>query len=227
MDGSFFCMLKITVSLNGSLAYLYRDMAVSKRQMRALREIAYDLFRPHVLTEPESEPEPEPLPEVEVAAAASEAAVLPPLSDLYRMYDEYNRKYFGGRLPATKISYSGRMLIAGSYTPSRSEIKIGRKYHEIFPEEIADTLKHEMIHVINPRHDGKFKALAFRIGASLKAKSHPALRGNYKYLYVCPACGKEYPRRKRLRMAYCGICTTGRQFDDKYKLKLVKAKKVK
>lgn len=214
-------MPKITVSLNGSLAYLYRDMAVSKRQMKALREIAYDLFRPHVLTEPEPEVE------VAVAASASEAAVLPPLSDLYRMYDEYNREYFGGRLPATKISYSGRMLIAGSYTPLRNEIKIGRKYHEIFPEEIADTLKHEMIHIINPRHDGKFKALASRIGASLKAKSHPALRGNYKYLYVCPACGREYPRRKRLRMAYCGICTTGRQFDNKFKLKLVKAKKVK
>jgi predicted SprT family Zn-dependent metalloprotease len=151
--------------------------------------------------------------------------MLPDLSMLNTLFHEFNRQYFDSSLPTPGISYSDRMLIAGSFAPDKNEIRIGRKYHEIFPDEIEDTLKHEMIHIIYPNHDQNFKALAARIGASLKAKSHPALCGNCKYLYICPHCGKEYPRRKRLRMAYCGICATGGQFHANYKLKLLKSLK--
>jgi len=141
------------------------------------------------------------------------------------MYDCFNNIYFAGRLPFTKISYSDRMLIAGTFTPAKNEIKIGRKYHKIFSDEIEDTLKHEMIHIVNPRHDARFKKLAANIGASLKARVHPMLRGKYKYLYVCPACGIEYPRRKRFRMAYCGVCSKKYGINSIYKLKLLKSGK--
>lgn len=196
-------------------------MAISKKQLKALSAVSFDLFQPALAEPGPTEVFPEP-----AGIEIKEAAVLPPVSLLDSMYDDFNREYFGGKLPKAKISYSDRMLVAGSFTPGRNEIKIGRKYHEIFPEEIADTLKHEMIHVINQSHDRRFKAMAEKIGASLKAKSHPALRGNYKYLYVCPECGREYPRRKRLRMASCGICTKGRRYDERFKLRLVKSKKV-
>ncbi|MBN2227750.1 MAG: SprT-like domain-containing protein [candidate division Zixibacteria bacterium] len=141
------------------------------------------------------------------------------------MYDTFNEECFSGRLPEIKISYSNRMLIAGSYMPSTREIKIGRKYHAIFPDDLADTLKHEMIHVIYPNHDRGFKALAAKLGVSLKAKAHPSLRGPYKYLYICPVCGREYPRRKRLRMASCGVCSKGSSFDPRCKLQLARVKK--
>lgn len=147
---------------------------------------------------------------------------LPDIKELYVLFDNFNRIYFEGALPPVKIAYSDRMLIAGSYFPAKREIKIGRKYHQIFGNELEDTLKHEMIHVVNPRHDRSFKELAGRIGASLRAKSHPDLRGSFRYIYICPSCMKEYTRRKRLRMASCGICSPGGKFDPRFKLRLIK-----
>jgi len=138
------------------------------------------------------------------------------------MFERYNRIYFDNCLPRVDIEYSTRMLSAGSYTPSRKLIRIGRKYHELFPQDLADTMKHEMIHIQIFRHDSAFKAEAQRIGASIKARSHPLLRKPARYLYICGNCGREYPRQKRLRMASCGVCTSGKRFDPRFKLKLKK-----
>lgn len=150
---------------------------------------------------------------------------LPSVEELYRLFDVFNMVHFGGELPSVEIRYSERMLIAGTYTPGRKLIKIGRRYHEIFPEEVEDTLMHEMIHIKYPDHDAKFKAVAKRLGVSLKAHDHPALRAPYNYLYACPHCGKEYPRRRKYYMASCGVCSTGSKFDPRYKLVLKSAKK--
>lgn len=146
---------------------------------------------------------------------------LPGLADLYRMFDIYNRQYFGGKLPEVKISYSKRMMVAGGYYPSRKEIRISRKYHQLFPDEVYDTLKHEMIHIIHFKHDAAFKKMARKIGASIKANAHPSLRRPPKYVYICPGCFAEYPRQKRLRMASCGRCSKG-GFDRRFKLVLKK-----
>jgi predicted SprT family Zn-dependent metalloprotease len=147
---------------------------------------------------------------------------MPEVAELYRMFERFNWMYFAGQLPRVRIEYSKRMSSAGSYTPQRRLIRIGRKYHQLFPDELEDTLKHEMIHILHLRHGAAFKAEAARIGASVRAKSHPALRKPPKYVYRCPGCEREYPRQKRLRMASCGVCTTGRSFDPRYKLKLKK-----
>ncbi|RKX18388.1 MAG: hypothetical protein DRP35_09385 [Candidatus Zixiibacteriota bacterium] len=145
---------------------------------------------------------------------------LPTIEFLYQMFDHYNWLHFEGKLPQTKIEYSNRMLSAGSYTPSRKLIRIGRKYHEIFPDDIHDTLKHEMIHILHIRHDSAFKAVAKRIGTTLKAKYHPELRKPPKYLYECPNCKSQYPRQKRLRMASCGKCSGGK-YNNRFKLKRI------
>lgn len=146
---------------------------------------------------------------------------LPTVEFLYQMFDHYNWLYFEGKLLPVKIEYSNRMLSAGSYTPGCKLIKIGRKYHEVFPQDISDTLKHEMIHILHIRHDAAFKAVAKRIGATMKAKYHPQLRKPAKYLYECPTCKCQYPRQKRLRMASCGKCSGGK-YDNRFKLKLIK-----
>lgn len=140
---------------------------------------------------------------------------------LYQLFDKFNQQYFENKLPLTKIEYSNRMTNAGSYTPALKLIKISKKYHEIFPLDIEDTLKHEMIHIIHFYHNAEFKKEAFRIGASLKAKSHSSLRRKAKYLYICPGCKKEYPRQKKLRMASCGSCSEKSKFDNSFKLKLL------
>lgn len=147
---------------------------------------------------------------------------LPSEPELYRLFHQYNLTYFQGRLPEVTIEYSNRMRSAGSYQPDDKLIKIGRRYHEIFPEDIPDTLKHEMIHILNLRHDAAFRAEALRIGATVKARSHPSLRRSPKHIYVCPNCRAEYPRQKRLRMASCGTCSPDGKYNRKYKLKLLK-----
>ena len=131
--------------------------------------------------------------------------------------------YFDGRLPTPRIEYSNRMTSAGSYIPSQRLIRIGRKYHQLFPEDLHDTLKHEMIHMLHLRHDAAFKQEAARVGATVTAKSHPALRKPPKYVYICPGCGKLYPRQKRFRMASCGDCSAGGEFDERFKVKLKKS----
>jgi len=146
---------------------------------------------------------------------------LPSLAELRRMFDIYNREYFDGKLPPVTIRYSKRMLVAGGYFPHKKEIRISEKYHTYFPDEVYDTLKHEMIHIIHFRHDAAFKKMARKIGASIRANDHPDLRRPPRYIYICPRCFTEYPRHKRLRMASCGKCSKGK-FDTRYKLVLKK-----
>jgi len=162
------------------------------------------------------EPEPEALIEEEPIKE------LPTDSELYEIFDRLNFKYFDNQIPRLNIKYSKRMLIAGSYCPTKKEIKIGWKYHLIFRNDIEDTMAHEMIHYFYPNHGRQFRAMAKSLGVSLKAKEHPGLRLTCRYLYYCPNCGRECPRQKRLRMASCGKCSTGRQFDARFKLKLKK-----
>ena len=163
---------------------------------------------------------------VDELAVAGAVAVdeLPTETDLNRMFNIYNRQYFNGRLPRVKVKYSQRMLVAGGYYPREKEIRISEKYHRIFPDEVYDTLKHEMIHIIHFKHDAAFKKIAKKIGASVRANEHPSLRLPPKYVYICPNCFTEYPRRKRLRMASCGKCSKN-GFDARFKLLLKKRSK--
>jgi len=189
-------------------------MKTTKKQLKELRKANLDLFReleirPPVMLDKNFE-------------TIETAPDLPSLDELYQMFDRINSRLFGNQLPRLKIKYSDRMLTAGSFTPNINEIKIGRRYHKIFPDDIEDTLAHEMIHFIYPDHGRMFKRMAGQYGISIKAKEHPALRGKVKYLYYCPSCGREYPRRKRLRLASCGICSAGSIFNPEYKLKLRK-----
>ena len=202
-------------------------MARWSKRLKALAALSYDLF---------ARPKRRPLAPatrhttIAVAAAAAltrvppfpletEQRSLPTVEELHLMFDEYNWHYFGGKLPSARIEYSTRMTSAGSYSIRERLIRIGRKYHELFPDEVGDTLKHEMLHILYPTHGAAFKREATRIGASLRAKSHPSLHRPPKYVYACPGCGTLYPRQKRLRMASCGRCSKS-GFDARFKLAL-------
>lgn len=203
----------------------------SKIQREVLKALNYDLFNPEKITPPAPATLYTKIREQSVRHSLageeeflSGTGELPDEKELVRRYEMYNRVYFEGKLPRVRIIYSNRMTSAGSYTPHTKVIKIGRKYHQIFPEEINDTLKHEMIHIRHLKHDRSFKAEARRVGASLRANSHPALTRPPKYIYICTNCGRKYPRQKRLRMASCGVCSRGGVFDERYKLKLLRKK---
>lgn len=204
-------------------------MTMTKRQQCAVREANFDLFEPERLSVPapatmytriSQQAQPAVTPPARYGFGNEPSGSLPSVDSLYAMFDLFNGQYFQGRLPHVTIEYSNRMTSAGFYLPAQRVIRLGRKYHEIFPDELGDTLKHEMIHIRHLDHGREFKSEAARIGASLKAKSHPLLRRPPKYIYVCPACSKEYPRQKRLRMASCGSCSKGGRFGKRFKLKL-------
>src|SRR3990172_4259119 len=145
---------------------------------------------------------------------------LPTACELQHLFTRLNNLFFNGKLKNTAIEYSSRMTCAGSYCPDDDEIKISSRYHEIFPDEIEDTLKHEMIHIKHFYHDAAFKAEAKRIGASLKAKTHPLLQRPPKFLYVCPGCRTKYPRQKRMSKHSCGDCSAKKKYDPRFKLRL-------
>ncbi len=160
-----------------------------------------------------------------VCASPRSAIQLPTVNDLQHLFNRLNNFYFDGKLKKTNIEYSNRMTCAGSYYPEDRLIKISRRYHELFPDEIEDTLKHEMIHIKHFYHDRTFKAEAKRIGASLKAKTHPLLQRPSNFLYVCPGCGLEYPRQKRMHKYSCGDCSANKKYDARFRLKLVRSSK--
>jgi len=204
-------------------------MKQNKRQLKAMTVLNLDLFQSEVLTLPapatiyaeiDRQRENRILSD-ESLQSKTKPTELPSLEELYSLFDRYNWMYFEGRLPRVKIEYSKRMSMAGAYYPGRKLIRIGQKYHNIFPEEVSDTLKHEMIHIIYMKHDTDFKAEAKRIGTSLKARYHPDLEREPKYLYHCDGCGTKYPRQKRLVMASCGNCSSGGVYDERFKLKLL------
>lgn len=154
-----------------------------------------------------------------IAVQATGPEGLPTVDELYSRFRLFNVQFFAGRLPTPKIRYSKRLLAAGLYVRDHNEIVISEKYHSIFPADLDDTLKHEMIHLVHFNHDGNFRREARRIGASFRAKSHPSLRLPPRYVYYCPNCKTEYPRRKRMRQASCGICSPSK-FDPRFKLVL-------
>lgn len=187
-------------------------MFISRKQQLAVRALNYDLFEnAQIVISEQATPEKE------------QHSTLPATETLYHLFNRFNFSYFSGKLTRPVIEYSNRMTCAGSYTPVKNLIKISRKYHALFPDEIEDTLKHEMIHIVHFMHDAAFKAEAKRIGASLRAKMHPSLRKQPKYLYVCPSCGLDYPRQKKVRMSSCGNCSRRGKFDPNFKLKLSKS----
>jgi hypothetical protein len=130
-------------------------MSRNKSQRKALTAVNYDLFRPEDL----SPPAPATLytairqhqsaaPVVSLSTVREVETGLPDTSELYRMFDRFNWLYFDGRLPRVKIEYSTRMSSAGSYTPQRRLIRIGRKYHQLLNRsEVPPT-----VHRRNSRH---------------------------------------------------------------------------
>lgn len=199
-----------------------------KRLKRTLAALNYDLFQVKDLTPPApatiySKITDAALPRIEIQPETIlvSSADLPNEAELARRFDIYNWQYYQGKLFRPRIEYSNRMKAAGSYSPSENLIKIGRAYHEIFPEDVNLTLRHEMIHILHLKHDRKFKEEARRLETSVKAKYHASLIRLPKFVYACPGCQKEYPRQKRLVMASCGYCSPRGKYDKRYKLVLV------
>ena len=118
-------------------------MAGKKSQKKALAALNYDLFTPEKYTSPplaatvNTTVKVVDFSSIRLATVKLDKnpAALPTTEELERMFERFNWMYFSGQLPAVRIEYSRRMLSAGSYTPSTRLIRIGRKYHELYPRK--------------------------------------------------------------------------------------------
>ena len=139
--------------------------------------------------------------------------------DLRERYAAFNAAWFDRRLVRVRFRVSGRMTsTAGQYDLGKREITIARRFLETFPEKIDGLLLHEMVHVATrDGHGAKFRREWERlraIGAPVPdvyeefrhcpqfAEARPR-----PYVYVCPACGEEFPRvRPFAESRWCAGC---------------------
>ena len=157
---------------------------------------------------------------------------------LRRLYDRLNRDGWNGELPARPVRWSRRMhALAGKYWRSRVrgwEIVLSVLYHHHFPEEVSETLAHEMVHVwqhVNgllrpggPHHGPAFRREAERVGAPRYCKRHPDMRRPLKHEWACPTCGRRHWTRIRGTWA-CRVCCdryNGGRFSRRFQLRRVR-----
>ena len=135
--------------------------------------------------------------------------VLPDEAELQRRFARFNIDLFKSKLPAATIRWSGRMRIAGTCHRHRALITLSRPYHERFPDDVDDTLKHEMIHLRYAGHGPAFRREAQRVSASIHCREYDGIHPRAKLIYACPACWREFHRAKPGDL-YCGRCSRGR-----------------
>ena len=149
-------------------------------------------------------------------------------TDLKRLYNKYNKEIFNNELPTDVCVYWSNQMTAGagvckfqwSSESSRYEdfsIGMSVPYHNKYPEDVADTLVHEMIHMKYPdeTHGRGFKSEMGRINSefgmniTIYSKGR-ATEKKYNYVYACRECGQEYKRVRRHKNDYrtsrCGVC---------------------
>jgi predicted SprT family Zn-dependent metalloprotease len=75
------------------------------------------------------------------------------------------------------------------------QIRISKPYHDAFPEELEDTMLHEMIHLKYHKHDKKFYKEMERIqkeGGTVHRRLLHTLRDVApKHIYKCASCSHE------------------------------------
>jgi predicted SprT family Zn-dependent metalloprotease len=145
---------------------------------------------------------------------------LPQVEELQARYREYNERYFENILPREiTIEWSKRMTsAAGSCNYRKKIIKISVWYHLKYPEEIDNTLLHEMIHLIVPGHGPKFKAYLIKLqeqGANVSRHSKEKAK-DPRWLYVCPKCQTSFKSYNRYLNLY--ICRHCKSNFKEYKL---------
>ena len=161
--------------------------------------------------------------------------------DLQKYFDRINRLHFDGCLDAPVLRWNTRLRTSaglffpggrrGAYrSPPRIEIATYLQKQEEPEKSIEGAVAHESIHywlwvLGRPYgHTPKFFEKMKLMGAN--RYSSAATARPMRYVYVCPACGREFPVARRLvRSLACTECcqkNAGGQYDLKFKLKLFK-----
>lgn len=130
--------------------------------------------------------------------------------DLPTLYIHLRAKYFatgvGYAVPpidAVTVEWSNRLTSsAGICYPRKQVIRLSTHYHQNRPEEIENTLLHEMIHLIVPGHGPAFYHWLHKIRsqggqvaryAKARATDHAP-----RWRYTCRLCGRQIERYRRM-----------------------------
>ncbi len=151
------------------------------------------------------------------------------LEKAYRLFDEYNRKYFDSKLPKYKLEFSNRFTRKTAYIDYDEKfIRLSSQHLEKFGwDSVSKYLKHEMIHAemhcrgIDPSRPHAtifFKDWAKRLDTHVFYPDSEKI--GYRYIYECPRCKKQVKRRIK-GVWSCRKCG-GNRFNAKYKLKIKK-----
>jgi len=124
------------------------------------------------------------------------------------MFAQFNYAYFDGEIPTHEISYNNRFSnVAGRITYKPPKIELSRKHLRERPEQLRDTLLHEMIHAWlfarneNPGHTPAFKKKMRELG--LRSIYHdlgtaaPLNENPKRYILRCEHCRREVLRKRR------------------------------
>lgn len=128
---------------------------------------------------------------------------------LKKLYDELHEKYFNNKFADydVTVNWSNRLTAcAGNCRSNKWEktakINLSTHYHEKYPEDVAKTLLHEMIHIHAKGHGQYFQSEMQRIrrlgGEVYRYSKERATEKNIKWEYICSNCGIKNPRARKL-----------------------------
>lgn len=131
------------------------------------------------------------------------------MNSLQRLYDELHEKYFNNEFKDydVTVNWSNRLTAAaGNCQRDRwnktAKINLSTHYHKKYPEDIAKTLLHEMIHIRARGHGKYFQNEMQRIrqlgGEVCRYSRERSTTKNIRWEYTCSNCGIKSPRVRRL-----------------------------
>lgn len=124
------------------------------------------------------------------------------------MFAQFNMLYFNGEIPAYRIAYNGRFAsLAGRITYKPPAIELSPKHLAGKPDELRETLLHEMIHAwlhakgLPPGHTPTFKKKMRELGLRSiyhdLGKAAPLNESTKRYIVRCDKCTMELLRKKK------------------------------
>lgn len=133
---------------------------------------------------------------------------LPGVAELQLLFAQYNFRYFDGEIPAYRIAYNARFAnLAGRITYKPPLIELSPKHLAGKPDELRETLLHEMIHAWlhatgrPPGHTPTFKKKMRELGLRSiyhdLGRAEPLNAWAKRYILRCEKCAMEVLRRKK------------------------------
>lgn len=146
------------------------------------------------------------------------------LALLRQEFGRLNAVYFDGQLKPPAIEFSTRKTYGGYYQRKAHRIVLSwQAYQEHGWNELVNTFRHEVAHIVHLHHRREFWELAYKLGVERKYAAAPLAtkrRPTRILVYACPVCGGQIQRRRRIKNSSCARCDT--KYNPRYRLVLVR-----